>query len=438
MILRTELRRSTAPVLGTGFVVFSLVLIYSLTGPWIHGTAPWNTEWTGLAQWTRYLTVFLWPLVLGAGAWQGLRDRRSRVKELFATTPMATWRRLLPTAGAVAIALTAAYVVLLVVGGVQVALTASYFHLKWLPVAGVMVLALVAIALLGLGIGRLVPSLITPPVLAVAALAGQIAVVQQGWKLLLTPAFEGPDVTAFTTVAVPVTLTQALWFTGIGATGFVLALASRAWTRFAALLPVAVAAAVTVPVLSGVTSPVVADPDAMALVCDDDGPRVCVRAVHADYLPTLTGPSREALALMRKLPSPPTSVVEYPDPDVYEPESMDVVPFFVTTHRLTDPEQIKLAVLAGAGTPLCVYGPDWGGSTDSITAQIVTASWFTGKLAPVPGTSYLWDGAEDQVREAWQELRSLPAAEQTARVAAYREAALRCDGRGDMPSLESP
>lgn len=437
MILRTELRRSTAPVLGIGMVVFSLGLIYLLSGPWWKNTAPWNEQWTGLAQWTRYLTVFLWPLVLGVGAWQGLRDARSRVTELFATTPKPIWRRLLPTVGAVAVALTAAYVVLLIVGGVQVAASANYFHLKWLPVAGAMMLALIGIALLGFGIGRLVPSLITPPVLAIAALAAQIAVIRQGWTLLLTPAFDAPDITAFTTVAVPVTLAQALWFIGIGVTGFVLALAVRARTRIAALLPVAVAAAVAVPVLSEMDSPVVADEDAMALVCDDDGPRVCVRHVHADYLPTLTGPAREALALMAKLPSPPTSVVEYPDPDVYEPESMDVAPFFVSRNRLTDPEQIKLDILAGAGTPMCVYAPGWGGSTDSLTAHIVTAAWFTGELAPVPGTHEVWDVLADEIRETWQELLALPPAEQTARVAAYRDAALHCDGRGDMPSLES-
>jgi hypothetical protein len=436
VILRTELRRCAAPVLGIGFVVVSLGLVHSLTGPWTHGTAPWDVEWTGLAQWTRYLAVFLWPLVAGVGAWQGLRDRRSRVTELFATTPRPAWQRLVPTAGALAIALVAGYLVLLVVGGVRVAGTAAYFHLKWLPVAGVMVLALVAIALLGFGIGRVAPSPVTPPVLAVGTLAAQVTVLGQGWPVLLTPAFEGPDVTAFTTVAVPVTLTQALWFTGIGVTGFLLALAVRARARLAAVLPVAVTAAVAVPVLSGAGSPVVADAGAMALVCDDDGPRVCVRRVHADYLPVLTGPAREALALMRKLPSPPTSVVEYPDPDTYEPDSADVVPYFLDLPRRTDPEQVKLAVLAGAGTPVCVPGSGWS-STDALSAHIVTAAWFTGELAPVPGTRFLWDAARDRVRRVWDDLRALPATEQTARVAAYRAASLACDGSGDLPSLGS-
>jgi hypothetical protein len=433
VILRTELRRSTAPVLGIGMVVFSLGLIYSLTGPWIHGTAPWNEQWTGLAQWTRYLTLFLWPLVLGIGAWQGMRDGRSRVTELFATTPKPRWRRLLPTAGAVAIALTAAYLVLLVVGGVQVAANASYFHLKWLPVAGVMVLALVGIALLGFGIGRLVPSPITPPVLAVAALAVQLTLVQTGWPLLLTPAFEGPDVTAFTTVAVSVSLTQALWFTGIGVTGFCLAVAVRARTRFAALLPVALTAAVVVPLLSEVDSPVVADDAALALVCSDDGPRVCVRRVHAGTLPAIVGPAREALTLLGKLPSPPTSVTEYPPVDDFRSPSPDVVPVLFFAEPVTDPERIKLTVLAGAGTPLCTATSDWDTVTSHVVARIVAASWFTGELAPVPGSLEVWDTAADDIRTAWQELRSLPAAEQTARVAAYRGAALDC--RGDLSTL---
>ncbi|GAB1513789.1 hypothetical protein [Actinophytocola sp. KF-1] len=433
MILRTELRRSTAPVLGAGLVVCSLGLLYSLTGPWVHGTAPWHEEWTGLAQWTRYLTLFLWPLVLGIGAWQGLRDKRSRVGELFATTPRPGWRRLMPTAAAAAIALTAGYVVLLVVGGVQVAVHTDYVHLKWLPVAGVMVLALTGIALLGFGIGRLVPSPVTPPVLAVAALAAQVAVVQRGWPLLLTPAFEGPDVTAFTTVDISVSLAQALWFAGVGATGFCLALAVRARARVAALLPVALSAAVAVPVLSGVDSPVVADEDALALVCAD---RVCVRRVHADVLPALTGPAREALALLGKLPSPPTSVTEYPPSDDFRSPSPDVVPVLFFSTPGTVPERLRLTLLAGAGTPSCVHTSDWADTVSQTGARMVAAAWFTGKLEPLPGYRYVWDEAEDEIRAAWRELRSLPEAEQVARVAAYRDAALQC--RGDLSTLVAP
>jgi hypothetical protein len=430
MILRTELRRSTAPVVGIGLLLVSVALLYGLPGPWGKRTAPWDEQWTGLAQWTRYLSVFVLPLVLGAGAWQGSRDKRSGVPELFATTPKAPWRRVLPTAVAVGIMLTAGYVALLIVGGVQVAGTANYFHLKWLPVAGVMVLALVGAALLGAGLGRLVPSPVTAPVLAVAGLAAQASVLQTGWPKLLTPVFDSPDITVLTTVAVTVTLTQALWFLGIGATGFGLLVAARTRTRVIALLPVVVSAAVAVPVLANVDSPVVADPGARALVCDDRGPKVCVTQAHADFLPTLTGPAREALALMEKLPSPPTSVVELaPNENASTPAGATPVSFPMSLP--TDPAKIRLAVLTG-GAPTC-------GSTDYEVigqigaAQTIIVMWLMGGQAPVADFQDAWAISKSEINRLWQEFQALPPAEQPARVAELREAAVFCRGEVDMP-----
>jgi hypothetical protein len=428
MILRTELRRSTAPVLGIGLLLVSLGLFYGLTGPWIHRTAPWNEQWIGLAQWTRYMALFLTPLVLSVGAWQGLREPRSRVLELFATTPKTVWRRVLPTAGALAIASTAAYVALLVVGGVQVAGTASYFHLKWLPVAGVMVLALVALTLLGAAVGRLVPSLVTPPVLAVAALAAQFTLVQTGWPQLLTPAFDTPDITVFTSVAVPVTLTQTLWFTGIAATGFGLLVASRARTRMFALLPMALAAAVTVPVLSGVDSTVVADPDARALVCDENGPRVCVTRAHADYLPAIIGPAREALALLEKLPSPPTSAVEVPWEAGARPPA-GAAPMYFPSGLPADPADVRLGLLAGNEALEC-WTTTWA---DTHTARTIVASWFTGELAPLPGTEDFPSVEQKEIQQPWQALMALPPAEQAAKVATLYDTIQYCTGEPDLP-----
>lgn len=425
MILRTELRRSTAPVVGIGLLLVSVAFLYGLSGPWGKRTAPWDEQWTGLAQWTRYVSLLVLPLVLGAGAWQGSRDKRSGVPELFATTPRAPWRRALPTAAAVAITLTAGYVALLVIGGVQVASTANYFHLKWLPVAGVMVLALVGSALLGAGIGRLVPSPVTAPVLAVAGLAAQASVLQTGWPLLLTPVFDSPDVTVLTTVAVPVTLTQALWFLGIGATGFGLLVAARARTRVVALLPVVVSAAVAVPVLSNVDGPVVADPDARALVCDDRGPRVCVTRAHADFLPTLTAPAREALALMEKLPSAPTSVAEMA-PDDYASTPAGATPVHFPMSLPTDPAKIRLAVLVG-GAPTCGV-TDYEALARIGTAQIIVLMWLSGERTLVPDLQVPWAASPTEIDRIWREFQALPRAEQPARVAALREAAVFCRG----------
>jgi hypothetical protein len=429
MILRTELRRSTAPVAGIGFLVVSIGLLYSLPGPWLKGSAAWNEQWTGLAQWTRYLSLFLWPLVLSVGAWQGIRDHRSRVGELFSTTPRPAWRRVLTTAAALAIALTAAYVALLVVGGVQVAGTANYFHLKWLPVVGVMVLGLVASAWAGAGIGRLLPSLVTPPVLAVAALAAQIAATQSAW-LLLTPAFEAVHISVFTTVSASVNLMQALWFLGIGATGFGLLVAATAKARAAAVLPLVVAGAVAVPVLHGTTDPVVPDTAATALVCDEHGPKVCVTRAHADYLPLLTGPAREALAVLKKLPSPPTSVVEMDSPDpsraTYRSTSGRVV-VHLDPRPVPSRDTLWWAVLVGSTTSACDL-TDEDLVTNLVAGQIIVTSWLRGEPAPAPGPNgdFSWDYERPDVKEGWAVLTALPPDEQVARVAAIRQAALDC------------
>jgi hypothetical protein len=423
MILRTELRRSAALVIGVGFLVGTLTLIYTLPGPWHKGTAAWNEEWTGLAQWMRYLLSFTWPLVLGAGAWQGLRDSRSRVSELFATTPKAAWRRVLPTAGAVALTLTAACVVLFVIGGVQVAGTASYHHLKWVPIAGVMVLALVATALLGMGIGQLVPSLVVPPVLAAAALAVQVATIVGGVPTLLTPTFQGEHISVFRTVTVPVTLTQALWFAGIGATGYCLLVARK---KIVALVPLALAAVVAVPMLSDVDSSV-RDPNAWAPVCDDDGPRVCVTRVHADALPLVVGPAREALALMEKLPTPPTSVLEVPPDENIRPLPAGATPLFLLVPP-ENAEEIRLMVLGGVGMWTCPTDETEYIGTSGFATQIIVASWFTGELAPAPGDEYLWQTMHERIERVWRELQALPPDEQAEQVAAWRTAVLTCRG----------
>jgi len=437
MILRTELRRSAAPVIGVGVLLFTVGMLYGMSGPWWKGTAPWHEQWTGLAQWVRYLGVFLWPLLLGAGAWHGLRDRRAGVRELLSSTPRSAWRRVLPTAGALAIGLAGAFVVVLVVGGVQVALTASYFHVKWVPVAAVGLLAYLGAVLLGAGLGRLVPSLLTPPVLAVGGVAVQISLIQSGWPEWLTPTIEAPEITVFTTVSVPVTLVQALWFAAIAATGFGLLAANQARLRLAALLPVVLGLAITVPVLSQQDSHV-ADRDAVAMVCDEQDGRVCVTRAHEAELARFAGPAREALALLAKLPDAPTSVEELADERPRD--GVVAVSLFGDGVRgseaLDDPADIRLSVLAGAGTPLCVDGSEetyrWAVTTRMAMARTVAAAWFTGELAPLPYYREMPTTEGAAVQRVWRTFRALPETAQRARVAELRDAALDCDPAVDL------
>ena len=84
MILRIELRRSIAPWAGLAVLVVALGFLFLLSGPWWKAPAAWTSQTTTAALWVRFLLVFLWPIVVGAGAIQGMRDSRSGMVELLA------------------------------------------------------------------------------------------------------------------------------------------------------------------------------------------------------------------------------------------------------------------------------------------------------------------------------------------------------------------
>ena len=93
MILRTELRRSIAPWAGLALVAVALGFLFLLSGPWWKVPAPWTGNTTTTALWLRFLLVFLWPIAVGAGAIQGMRESRSGMVELLATTSRPGWLR---------------------------------------------------------------------------------------------------------------------------------------------------------------------------------------------------------------------------------------------------------------------------------------------------------------------------------------------------------
>ncbi|MET1072327.1 MAG: hypothetical protein ABWY11_06730, partial [Umezawaea sp.] len=254
-ILGIELRRSVAPWAGVLVVVVALGFLYSLSGPWSHGAEVWTEQWTNAAGWGRFLLNVLWPLVVGAGALQGLRDHRSGVGELLSSTPRPVLHRALKTLGATAITVAAGYLLVFVVAAVQVVANEGYFHLGWVPTVLVGVLGVVAGAWLGIGVGRTLPSALTPPLLALASLVGMtfLTLGSEPDALLygavptrvslLSPAFSGVrDV--FAVVSDRVSAGQAVWLVGMAATGLLLATASTARRRLVSLLPVAVGAAV--------------------------------------------------------------------------------------------------------------------------------------------------------------------------------------------------
>jgi outer membrane protein assembly factor BamB len=118
-ILRIELRRSAAWISGAVVLLLGAAALYVIV--LTDGGALWDQQWTMLAVFQRQLLVVLWPLALGAGAWQARRDRRSRMGELLSTTARPLWQRAIPTSAAMAIGLAAGYVAMLLTGAVRVA-----------------------------------------------------------------------------------------------------------------------------------------------------------------------------------------------------------------------------------------------------------------------------------------------------------------------------
>jgi hypothetical protein len=415
-ILRIELGRSVAPWAGGLFLVAALAFLHLVNGPWWKGDEAWTAQWTSTAWWERFALAFLWPLVVGAGAVQGLRDHRSGMRELLATTPRPAWHRAAKAAGASALALTAAYLLLFLVGAVQVIGNDGYFHVGWVPIVAVGVLGVVAGALLGMGVARLVPSALTPPVLAVAALAVTVYVAVIDARAdggsgpegalanritLLAPALP-PMRDVFLTVAGRVNLGQAVWLLGLAGTGFLLLTAATRRSRLLALLPVVLGAAVALPVLPyDPAGNHVPDSAATAPVCEG---RVCVTKLHSTRLAALAGPGREALRLLAVLPDAPVSVHESPGTAKPVPDGAVPVDLDAWEIRGATGEELTRSLLAGAGTAACSEY-----DTRELAARTVAAAWFLGDLEPLH--SHRMDPLSGP---AWNALRALPAGEQRA------------------------
>lgn len=152
-VLGIELRRSVAPWAGAVVFTSALAFLYLVDASWWRGTMAWTAQWTSLAMWTRSLMFYLWPLAVGLGALQGLRDHRSKMSELLTSTPRPARHRAATLAGTTAITLASAFALLVLVGAVQVLARTEYTHLGWLPISLVGALFLVAGAVLGMGPG---------------------------------------------------------------------------------------------------------------------------------------------------------------------------------------------------------------------------------------------------------------------------------------------
>jgi hypothetical protein len=443
-VLRIELRRSVAPWAGAVVLTTALGFLYLLSGPWWKGSALWTSQWTSMALWTRFLLVFLWPLAVALGALQGLRDHRSRMSELLTSTPRPARHRAATTAGATVITVVSAFALLVLLGASQVLGATEYTHLGWLPISLVGGLALVAGAVLGMGLGRSLPSPLTPPALAVAAfvfvnllrLSTDSGVPTAGMPTqvaLLSPVVdEVRDV--FLTLSAPVHLGQTVWLLGMAVTGFALLSAATPRARLLALAPVLAGAAIALLLLpADPRRAYVVDEAAAAQVCD--GP-VCVATVHQDRLDGLAGPGKKALGLLRGVlgGEAPTSVRESTAPrGIFDPPERSrtavLVDFDDSVIAEAKGEELTRVLLAQGMAPICfARSANESGTLGEIAAQGVVAGWVLGDLEPFSGAVHASSDQLATARPVWTELKALPWSQQVARIKAAHTVAASCSG----------
>ncbi|WP_328859468.1 hypothetical protein [Streptomyces sp. NBC_00306] len=445
-VLRTELRRSVAPWAGVVILMGALSFLYLLPGLWWNGSVRWTAQWTSMAMWTRSLLVLLWPLVVGLGALQGLRDHRSRMAELLASTPRPARHRAATLTGATALTTASAFVFLVLLGAAQVLADAEYAHLGWLPISLVGVLSLVAGALLGMGVGRALPSALTPPVMAVGAFvftnvlraASEPAVpepaVPNRLSLLSPSVAQVREV--LLTLSPSVHVGQTVWLLGLAATGFALLVAATPRTRLLALSPVLAGAAIALLVLpSDPRRTYVVDEAAAAMVCD--GP-VCVTKTHQARLADLAGPGKKTLRLLRDTlgGQAPDSIRESTAPREQggTPErsrTAVLVDFDDGMIATATGEDLTRALLAQGMAPHCNARSDReSGQMYEIATQSIAAGWVLGGLQPLGGTVHSVADQLELAEPVWKKLTALPRAEQLSRIKAMHAAGLSCKDDG--------
>ncbi|UUU26889.1 hypothetical protein [Streptomyces sp. DSM 40750] len=443
-VLRIETRRSVALWASVVLLAAAVAFLCLLSGAWSRGTAQWTAQWTSMALWTRGLLVFLWPLAVALGALQGLRDHRSKMSELLTSTPRPARHRAAMSAGATAIPLASAFALLVLLGAVQVLGDTAYTHLGWLPISLVGVLALVAGAVLGMGVGRTLPSPLIPPVLAVAAFVLTNLLRQStDWAVptaavpnrisLLSPAV-GEVREMLLTLTAAVHIGQTVWLLGMAATGFALLTAATPRARLLALTPVLAGAAIALLVLpSDPRRTYVVDEAAAAQVCD--GP-VCVTKAHEARLAELAGPGKKALRILHDVlgGQAPVSVREstalrgiLDSPE--RSRTAVLVDFDDSVIADAKGEELTRALLAQGMAPLCfARSAAESGTLGETAAQGVAAAWVLGDLKPFSGTMHTSSEQLETARPVWTELKALPWSEQVARIKAAHAAAVSCEG----------
>lgn len=436
-MLRLEVKRSVAlpvllvmAVLGAGFL-------------WMRAEQ-WSASWPGVVQHLRGTGAVALPMALGFGVWHGSRERRAGVGELFATTPRPRASRLLPAFVIVAGAAVLAHIAVIVAAGAAVHPHATSGLGSWpLPLlAGLPAVA--AAALLGTGIGRLVPGVVATPLCVI----GLYVVLITNGGLRGDSSYSGgpfldtlmpmlPMTDDFHRVLASLSVAHIVWFAALAVTGVLLALAGSVGTRIAALAPAA--AGLALGTLIAPSYPFVPDTVATATVCAPEDKRICVAAVHAGALPSLVGPAGELLDAYAGVPGGATRVredtagVDYDGRRVADADAYRTVPIdFTYSGRTPDggAANIDELILAAAAASTVDHGCEGGDWEREDAAATGMAMALLDREQPPPHAS-------PEAVKVGEALRALPAKERDERIAAGRKAGLTCGDPLAALSLEA-
>lgn len=427
--LRAESVRGFAPFAGAGIL---LTLGAMLAG----SSARWQGGWAETAAELHTAVLITAPFAAAAGCWQGGRERRRHTEELWGTVVRTPLVRFLASALPVVAWVVAGYL-----AAAAFAMLATWPfargdrpHLALLPGDAV---AVAAAALLGHVVGRVVPTRLAAPLLAMAGYVGlgMASTARSGSGIHLNPAFPVP----FASLPVwwqPVAM--ALWTGGL-AVAATLAYAAR--RRVKALVPLAVA--VTAGALLAHTGNGLwhRDPLVHRQVCDTSTtPAVCVNARYAGMLPQVSGALSGVTGKLKGVRNLP---VRWADrngaPRAHEAELPPLAPFgwSVVRGRLTSPTEFAWQAVGSLQNPDC---PVEKPNARVQRADDVVAAY----LAPSPQQKYFdeLDAQGDASHRA--ELRKRRAAkarfaamtgdERRAWLSAYFAARGDCDPKG-VPSL---
>ncbi|GGW37162.1 hypothetical protein GCM10010503_11400 [Streptomyces lucensis JCM 4490] len=275
--LRAETVRGFAPFAGAA-VTLTLGAMLAAS------SARWQGGWAETAAEVHGALLISVPLAAAAGCWQGGRERRRGTEELWRTVVRTPLVRFLASALPVALWVAAGYLVT-----VGLALLATWScargdgpRLALLPGDTV---TMAAAALTGHVVGRVVPTRLAAPLLAMAGyvVLGTLTAAHSGGASFLNPALP--------VAATEVPVWWLPWVTTGWTGGLALAagLAYAARRRVTAVLPLAAAVAAGALLVQTGDGLLHADPLARRQVCDTSvAPAVCVNARYPDLLPQVT------------------------------------------------------------------------------------------------------------------------------------------------------